>query len=157
MTLDSRLNPEPKTQIPKPAAPAVSRWQVVSRGLTNRCPNCGGRTLFQPGRPFELYPECPRCGLRFEKDEGFFLGSMSLNYGMTIVLCLGPIGVLAWTGVLSVTVAVILAAVGSVLFPLLFYRSSRSWWLMNYYVFLPQHLPANRDRARDGAPGDENT
>jgi len=151
------LNPKPKTQNPKPGAAGVTRAQIVARGLTNRCPNCGGRTLFKAGRPFELNPECPRCGLRFEKDEGFFLGSMSLNYGMTIVLCLGPVTALAWGGVISITTAVILAAAGAVLFPLLFYRSSRSWWLMNYYVFLPQHLPANRDPARAGEAGDENT
>ncbi len=135
----------------------VTRGQIVARGLTNRCPNCGGRTLFQPGRPFELNPACPRCGLRFERDEGFFLGSMSLNYGVTLVGCLTPIIVLAWCGVLSLVTAAILAGVGAVVFPLLFYRSSRSWWLMNYYLFLPQHLPANRDPARDGEAGDENT
>jgi uncharacterized protein (DUF983 family) len=134
----------------------VTRGQIVARGLTNRCPNCGGRTLFKPGRPFELNSECPRCGLRLERDEGVFLGAMSLNYGVTLVGCLTPIMILAWCGVLSLMTAAILAGAGAVLFPLLFYRSSRSWWLMNYYVFLPQHLPANRDRARDGEPGDEN-
>lgn len=135
----------------------VTRGQIIARGLTHRCPNCGGRTLFQPGRWFELNPECPRCGLRFERDEGFFLGSMSLNYGVTLVGCLTPIIVLAWCRVLSLVTAAILAGVGAVVFPILFYRSSRSWWLMNYYVFLPQHLPANRDAARDGEPGDGNT
>ena len=139
----------------------VTRGQIIARGLTHRCPNCGGRTLFQPGRPFELNAACPRCGLRFEKDEGFFLGSMSLNYGMTILLCLGPVAVLAWCRLLSITTAAILAGAGAVVFPMLFYRSSRSWWLMNYYVFLPQHLPANRaaDQAKPAgeAPGDENT
>jgi DNA-directed RNA polymerase subunit RPC12/RpoP len=135
----------------------VTRGQIVARGLTNRCPNCGGRTLFKPGKPFVLNPACPRCGLRLERDEGFFLGSMSLNYGVTLVGCLAPIIVLAWCGVLSLATAAILAGAGAVIFPLLFYRSSRSWWLMNYYVFLPQHLPANRDQARDGEAGDENT
>ncbi|HTX66911.1 MAG TPA: DUF983 domain-containing protein [Opitutaceae bacterium] len=138
-------------------AAAVSRGQIVARGLTNRCPNCGGRTLFRPGRPFQLNPECPQCGLRLERDEGVFLGAMSLNYGVTLIGCLAPIMILAWYGVLSIGTAGILAGIGAVVVPLLLYRPSRSWWLMNYYVFLPQHLPANQDRARDGAPGDENT
>ena len=55
------------------------------------------------------------------------------------------------------TAAISWPAWGRSVFPILFYRSSRSWWLMNYYVFLPQHLPANRDAARDGEPGDANT
>ena len=32
----------------------------------------------------------------------------------------------------------------ALLAPLALYRSSRSWQLMLYYYFLPQHLPANR-------------
>jgi DNA-directed RNA polymerase subunit RPC12/RpoP len=132
----------------------VTRGQIVARGLTNRCPNCGGKTLFKEGTFFELNRECPRCGLRFEKDEGFFLGSMSLNYGVTIVLFLLPVLLLYLGGVIAGTVAAVLAAIGAIGVPMLFYRSSRSWFLMNYYVFLPHHLPANQGKL---APGqDEN-
>ena len=132
----------------------VTRLQIVARGLTLRCPNCGGRTLFQKGTLFTVNKACPRCGLKIERDEGFFLGSMSLNYGVTLVGFLTPVLLLAYFNVLSVTVAAYVAGAGAVLFPILFYRSSRSWWLMNYSVFLPQHLPANRPKA--GPDGDEN-
>jgi len=126
----------------------VSRLQVVARGLRNRCPNCGGPTLFREGTWFEVNKECPRCGLRFERDEGFFLGSMSLNYGVTIVCFLTPVMLLAYKGVIGATAAVVLAGAGSIGFPLAFYRSSRSWWLMQYYAFFPLHLPANKDGGR---------
>ena len=33
--------------------------------------------------------------------------------------------------------------------PVLFYRSSRSWWLANYYAFLPHHLPVNQRELSD--------
>jgi len=69
---------------------------------------------------------------------------MSLNYGITLIFILTPVAVLWYNNVLSDRVASMLALVGAVLFPALFYRSSRSWWLMSYYFFLPQHLPANR-------------
>jgi uncharacterized protein (DUF983 family) len=134
----------------------VTRGQIIARGLTNRCPNCGGRTLFRAGTLFELNRECARCGLRFERDEGFFLGSMSLNYGVTLIGFLGPVVALAWYRAIPVVTAVVLAGVGAMIVPALFYRSSRSWWLMNYYLFLPQHLPANHDPGTDGAAGDEN-
>lgn len=135
----------------------VTRWQIVARGLTNRCPNCGGRTLFQRGSFFAVNQSCPRCGLPIERDEGFFLGSMSLNYGVTIIGWLTPVALLWHGGALSGRVAAILAGAGAIFVPVLFYCSSRSWWLMNYYLVLPHHLPANRDMARDGEPGDENT
>jgi uncharacterized protein (DUF983 family) len=133
----------------------VTRGQIVVRGLTNRCPNCGGRTLFKEGRLFEINDACPRCGLRIERDEGFFLGSMSLNYGVTIVCFLVPVLLLYLAGALSGTTAAVLAGIGAVVVPILFYRSSRSWWLMNYYVFLPQHLPANKGGTPPGE--DENS
>jgi uncharacterized protein (DUF983 family) len=122
----------------------VTRGQIVARGLTNRCPNCGGRTLFQAGSWFRVNPACPTCGLAIDRDEGFFIGSMSLNYGVTIVLFLAPVMILAYNGVLSTAVATTVGAIGGIAIPALLYRSSRSWWLMNYYFFLPQHLPANR-------------
>jgi uncharacterized protein (DUF983 family) len=80
----------------------VTRGQIIARGLTRRCPNCGGRTLFKTGTPFKLNGECPRCGLRFERDEGYFLGSMSLNHGMTLIGFLGPVSALAWCRVTPV-------------------------------------------------------
>lgn len=138
----------PRLPGPRPAAPPtasrVTRLQIVGRGLTHRCPNCGGRTLFAPTRLFALNPACPACGLKFERDEGGFLGAMSLNYGVTLVLFLVPVLLLYLAGLLSGFAASVLAAIGAVGFPALFYRSSRSWWLMNYYLVLPHHLPANQ-------------
>jgi hypothetical protein len=69
---------------------------------------------------------------------------MSLNYGVTLVAFLVPVMLLAYNKIIGTTTAIILAGVGSIVFPALFYRSSRSWWLMNYYIFLPHHLPANK-------------
>ena len=76
----------------------VTRVQIVARGLTNRCPNCGSRTLFKSGTLFELNKQCSSCGFRFERDndEGFFLGSLSLNYGVTLVCFLVPVMLLAF-------------------------------------------------------------
>lgn len=130
----------------------VTRAQIVARGLRNRCPNCGSATLFKAGTLFRINQQCPVCGFRFERDndEGFFLGSMSLNYGVTLVGFLTPVALLAFFKVIAINTAIVLAGVGAIVFPMLFYRSSRSWWLMNYYFFLPHHLPANGGKGRGG-------
>jgi uncharacterized protein (DUF983 family) len=130
----------------------VTRVEIVARGLTNRCPNCGARTLFKAGTLFETNKQCAACGFTIERanDEGFYLGSASLNFGMTITLYLVPVMLLAFYKVIGQTTAIVLAGVGAVGFPVLFYRSSRSWWLMNYYVLFPHHLPANGGKGRMG-------
>lgn len=132
----------------------VTRGQIISRGLANCCPNCGGKTLFKAGKVFELDRSCRQCGLKLEKDEGFFLGAMALNYGVTCVCLLAPVAILWYFGVLPGKVAIGLAVALALLAPVALYRSSRSWQLMIYYFFLPQHLPANRREL--GALEDEN-
>jgi uncharacterized protein (DUF983 family) len=122
----------------------VTKGQIFARGITHCCPNCGAKKLFKEGTLFEMNPECPECGLKIERDEGFFLGSMSLNYGVTIIGFLVPVLILYLVGVISGIVAAVIAGFGAIGVPILFYRSSRSWWLMSYYFFLPNHLPANR-------------
>jgi len=131
----------------------VTQGQIITRGLTNCCPNCGGHTLFRPGKPFELNKDCPACGMKIVKDDGFFLGAMSLNYGVTLGCFLTPIGLLWYSGVIGDTATIVLALAASFVVPVLLYRSSRSWQLMLYYFFLPQHLPANR---RELGAEDEN-
>lgn len=134
----------------------VTRSQIVARGLSHRCPNCGEHTLFKAGTWFELNRTCPSCRLKLERDEGSFLGAMSLNYGVTLVGFLVPVLLLYLFGVISGMTASVVAGVGAVFVPALFYRSSRSWWLMNYYLVLPHHLPANREEPA-GQNEDENT
>lgn len=120
--------------------------------MTSRCPNCGGRTLFKSGTLFEVNKSCGACGFRFERnnDEGFFLGSLSLNYGVTLICFLLPVMLLAYFKAISVTIATVLAVIGALGVPAMLYRPSRSWWLMNYYLVFPHHLPANGGRGRAG-------
>jgi len=124
----------------------VTRLQILARGLTNRCPNCGGRTLFEPGKIFRMHRECPACDFQFEGaggNEGFYLRSTSLNFGVTLTGYLVPVLVLAYHGKISVPVAEVLAVGGALVVPVLLYCPSRSWGLLNYYVFFPEELPAN--------------
>ena len=97
----------------------VTKGQILTRGLTHCCPNCGARKLFKEGTFFELNAECPDCALKIERDEGFFLGSMSLNYGVTIMGFLLPVLVLYLLGAVSGLAAAIIAGVGAIGFPVL--------------------------------------
>ena len=121
---------------------SVTTGQIITRGLTNRCPNCGGRTLV--GRWLRINNQCARCGLRFEREEGFFLGAVVINYTVTAVLLLVPIVVLVFRQQINMWLAMGIAVAWCVIFPMLFFPYSKSLWLMTYYVFFPRHLPANQ-------------
>ena len=125
----------------------VTTGQIIARGLLHRCPNCGAGTLL--GRWLRVKDQCSRCGLRFEREPGFFLGALVFNYTATAVVTLFPLLILVFTGRVSMWTALLIAAVSAVVFPILFYPTSKSLWLMTYYVFVPGDLPANQGQARD--------
>lgn len=122
----------------------VTRGQIVARGLANRCVNCGGHTLFPPGRSFRINERCPDCGLKFSRGEGFFLGPFVLNYSVTVFGFVAPAILLYFFRVIGPATALIAAGGGALVLPILLYRRSWSWWLMIYFYFLPEKLTNNR-------------
>jgi len=120
----------------------VTRSEILARGLTNRCPNCGEKTLFPP-RSFHVRRRCPTCNTGFDRGEGFFLGPWVINYTVAAFVFVLPVIVAGARGVISWTMSLLLAAAGCTLVPVLLYRSTWSWWLMLYFWILPQSLPAN--------------
>src|SRR6266511_2793430 len=80
----------------------VTRWQIVKRGLLHRCPNCGGDTMFRG--VFKTNERCERCGFLVEREEGFFVGAMGINYAVA-VLPLIVVFMLVFMGSISVPLA----------------------------------------------------
>jgi uncharacterized protein (DUF983 family) len=106
-----------------------SRTLMLWRGATRRCARCGSGKLFR--RYFSMVPDCPRCGLHFEREHGYWTGAIAVN---TIVFCalfvitLGATMVITQPDIPWVTLlmAVIpLMALG----PVLFYPWSKTIWL----------------------------
>ena len=128
---------------------SVTKAQILSRGVTNRCPNCGERTLFPP-KSLRIRRRCPQCGTGFDRGEGFFLGPWVLNYTIAVFFFVLPALIAGARGAIPWLASLVLAGIGCTLVPLLLYRSTWSWWLMLYFFFLPDSLPAN-----GGATGEE--
>jgi hypothetical protein len=66
-----------------------------------------------------------------------------INYGITAFGIIIPVIVLYATGKLGATATLAIALVAGLGAPLLLYRLSWGLWLMLYYLFLPDNLPAN--------------
>ena len=122
----------------------VSRRQIISRGLANRCANCGEHTLFHREKYFGIHDHCANCGMKFDRGEGFFLGPFVINYTVTVALFIVPVILLHVSGRLGLATTIAAAGAGAIFLPMLLYRRSWSWWLMGYFYFLPQKLPQNR-------------
>lgn len=123
--------------------PSVTRPQIIVRGLRHQCPNCGAPTLFEPGRYFATRPVCHRCGMERTKDEAAFLGSTTINYGVSVFGIVLPYVVVMLAKDAPTWAVIAVGAFGAAVLPLLLYRPSKSWWFMAYYLALPGHLPAN--------------
>ena len=72
---------------------------------------------------------CALCGLRFERAQGYFVGAIYINYAVTAVLTLGLFFLLWGLTALSTAAELALVLPLVIVFPLWFFRYSRSLWL----------------------------
>jgi hypothetical protein len=84
-----------------------------------------------------MHARCAVCGLRFEREQGYFLGAMYVNYAFTVVIVLSSYFALAWWTNTSLAQQLLVLGGLSVLCPLLFFRHERSVWLSFDYIFNP--------------------
>lgn len=103
---------------------------LLRRGVTKKCPRCGGGRIYDGW--FRMKERCPTCGLRFEREPGFFVGAYFINFliaeGLLFVLMMGFV---FWkdqhpnAGVAVPIAIAVFLAVGA---PLVFYPFSRTIW-----------------------------
>lgn len=101
--------------------------KALDRARRLSCPRCGERTLFRGA--FTMAERCATCGLVFEREPGYFVAAIYINYAVTAILIIG--GYLALDTWLhpSVTLQLVIWGAAAVAFPLLFFRYSKSLWL----------------------------
>src|SRR3954464_8954378 len=75
----------------------TSRGTILWRGLTKRCARCGSGHLFN--RYFTMVDDCPRCGLHFEREPGYWAGALAINIGVA-----GAVFIIAFGVALALTV-----------------------------------------------------
>lgn len=97
------------------------------RAICLKCPRCGKGNLFK--RWFSMNERCPVCNLLINRPDGFYLGSMYINYGAT-----------AWITTISFMIGRLYfnipgqkllwpLAAFCLVFPTLFFRRARALWL----------------------------
>jgi uncharacterized protein (DUF983 family) len=99
---------------------------ILHRSLRLRCPRCGRGKVFAGW--FRMLPRCNCCELIFDREPGYFLGSIYFNYGLTaaILVVAGTAGFVLGVHQELLTIAL---AVFCLAFPLWFFRYARCLWM----------------------------
>jgi uncharacterized protein (DUF983 family) len=118
---------------------------MLWRGATRRCARCGSSKLFKHW--FTMVDDCPRCGLHFEREAGYFAGALAIN-----LVLVGGLFAIVFITILVLTVpdipigptlAVCLPIVA--LGPIVAYPFSKTLWVAIDRAFL-QQLDVNEQR-----------
>ena len=146
-----RAEAQPGT--PGPNARTPGAFSVFVRGATKRCPRCGSGHLFT--RWFKIRDRCPRCGLRLEREEGGFLGAMTINYTFTALVWL--VVLVVWLVMdlpnLRVPALAITSIAIAALVPLLFWPFSKTIWASVDYLIYRTSPDYGSREAADRASG----
>jgi hypothetical protein len=76
-----------------------------------------------------MHPRCPHCGVKFEREPGFFLGSIYVNYGLTALIATVAYPMLLSGWGLPETPLLVGTLAFVVLFPLAWFPWARSLWI----------------------------
>ena len=76
-----------------------------------------------------MHERCAVCGLVYEREQGYFVGAIYLNYAATVAVALGTVLLLDWTVGLTLRQQLVVGVTLVTLVPLAFFRYSRSLWL----------------------------
>ena len=94
--------------------------------LEQRCPRCGEGKVF--GGLVRMHTHCPVCGIKFEREAGYFVGAMYFSYALAIAVAVPVVAAGYLLGWPRLTIGIAAGAVLLALVPWLF-RYSRILWL----------------------------
>lgn len=81
--------------VPVDARPRPSAWAGIYHQL---CPRCRTGRIFRTSifRIFpHMYQRCPACNLKFEREQGYFLGAMYFSYFLASI-AISLLALLVW-------------------------------------------------------------
>ncbi len=114
---------------------------IVKSTAGNKCPRCHQGKVFEKNNPFSfkngltMRDSCTACNLKYEREPGFFYGSMYVSYAlMSGVLIVWFLVDLIWLNMDAIILMTIVTINMLVFFPIIF-RWSRLVWLNFFFKF----------------------
>lgn len=114
--------------------------------VANRCPRCHEGKVFENDNPYsftdglKMNKTCSSCGLKYEKETGFFYGAMYVSYALQagLFITLYTLDMFFWNLKALTLVSIVIGAI-VVLIPVTF-RWSRTLWL-NFFTSYRKNKP----------------
>ena len=117
------------------------------RSLRLRCPLCGVGRLFHGW--FAMHETCSGCGLKYNREPGYFLGSIYINYILTAILVTGGYFGLYFSTDIDHDIILWVSVAFSIIFPACFFRHARSLWLGMDLFWDPPEAKETSERESD--------
>lgn len=119
---------------PPPGFPGTTKLFV--RGCLLKCPRCGSGHIFR--HYFTIKEDCPKCGLHFEREQGYWVGALAWNIAIVMALFIITFVVIMVLTVPDVPVGPSLAVLVPIMLfgPIIFYPFSKTLWMALDYGFL---------------------
>jgi len=119
-------------------------WNIFYSTATNKCPRCHAARVFENNNGYSfkngltMYKNCTSCGLKYEREVGYFYGSMYVSYAIQTAL----VSVLYFLNVFffnldPMYIILIIIGVAFAMFPLTF-RWSRIFWIACFTKYHPE-------------------
>ncbi|MEY4132073.1 MAG: hypothetical protein RL592_131 [Verrucomicrobiota bacterium] len=131
------------------------RADIFWKSACGRCPDCGAPIRGDSdgtgwlARLWDTPATCAGCGMTLRRKEGFFLGAIVWNYGLTAFGVL-PLVLLAHRlGWIGADWSIRLAVAAIFLVPPLIHAFAWRLWIGTYYAFLSDQLPSGGRRLDD--------
>lgn len=105
--------------------------------IEEKCPKCGeGKVFKRKGNPLllqmpKMHQNCSVCGHKFEREPGYFFGSMYVSYGLTVAEMMLVFFITQFF-VKDFTVMIGIIAIFAVLLSTFNFRFARMIWI---YIF----------------------
>jgi hypothetical protein len=74
-------------------------------------------------------PNCPECGEKFSREEGYFLGSIYFNYGLTALIVAIAYPICLFQELVEENVLLGISLAFCIVFPMIFFPFARALWL----------------------------
>ena len=84
-----------------------------------------------------MFPTCAQCGLKFEREQGYFVGAIYINYAATVAIAVPGFFLLDASTSMNINQQLAIWLPFAVIFPLIFFHHSRSLWLILDHFFNP--------------------